>query len=271
MSDNIPNIDYLVSNREAFDSFVYTPVMEAVVELRRRWNDPTIPEPIFIPEQLRNGFKAIHSVCLISPNYQVRRYINIADALEMEPLIFERKDDIYIPQNNEWKYSLGKMHFFMGRSKNDNFIIEKKRIIDFNNDHGKKISTIKTLWGEPLTSFHHKLFFSSNPHLSPDNNIFDNSKWFFDVGGTTRDYYVALLSLIIKHGILFENFMLDKKELNFTREVFLPAFIKIYKSTGLKPLIVALEPTDIEGDEFWISYPKDVREDVVERLSGINS
>lgn len=266
----IPDIEYLISNREAFDAFVYTPVQHAMSQLKERWSDGTIKEPSFVPDLLKNGFRAIHSVCLVSPNYQIRRYINIADALEMDPLIFERKNDIYVPQNNEWKYALGRLHFFIGRSKNDSFMIEKKRVIDFNTDCGKKISEIRTLWGELFTDFHHDMFFAANPNLSKEKNIFDNSEWFYDVGGNTKSYYAALLSLVIKHGILFENFMLDKKEISFTREVFLPAFIELYKKTGLKPLIVALEPTDIEGDEFWISYPREEREKVVGKLSGIN-
>ena len=41
----------------------------------------------------------------------------------------------------------------------------------------------------------------------------------------------------------------------FTKTVFLPAFIAVYKEFGVKPLIVALEPTEIETDIFWMSHP----------------
>jgi len=74
------------------------------------------------------------------------------------------------------------------------------------------------------------------------------------VGGADK-YYTPFTALFIKDAILFENFMLDSKEISFTKDIFLSAFIEVYRKTGCKPLIVALEPTDIEGDEFWPCHP----------------
>jgi hypothetical protein len=48
----------------------------------------------------------------------------------------------------------------------------------------------------------------------------------------------------------------------------LPAFIHVYEETGLKPLIVALEPTDTEDDEYWISYPHEEKSFIAEKLHG---
>ena len=60
--------------------------------------------------------------------------------------------------------------------------------------------------------------------------------------------------------------MLDVKELSFTKEVFLPAFIEVIRITGVKPLIVALSPTDIEGDNFWMCHPHESEIHVKEKL-----
>jgi hypothetical protein len=61
-------------------------------------------------------------------------------------------------------------------------------------------------------------------------------------------------------GFPFEKFMINEKESFFTREIFLPAFIDVMKRTGSKPIIVALEPTEIETDEFWMCHPHSSKE-----------
>ena len=61
--------------------------------------------------------------------------------------------------------------------------------------------------------------------------------------------------MFLQDGVLFENFLMDGKEQKFTEEVILPAILEIEAECGYKPLIVALEPTGIEGDHFWLSHP----------------
>ena len=63
------------------------------------------------------------------------------------------------------------------------------------------------------------------------------------------------LTLFLRDAILFENFLLDTSESQFTHNVVLPTIKTIATEIGIKPLIVALEPTEVEGDEFWLSYP----------------
>lgn len=265
----IPDIDLLVSDRKAFDAFVYTPVREAIIELERRWKDESIETPSFVPEILKDGFRAIQYVCVITPNYQISRYVGIADALALEPLIFEQTQDKFT-SNNEWKHALGKMRFFRGMGKNGHARIEYANAIDFNHANGKPITEVTTFSGQSLVDFHHDLFFKAFPHLTPEKNIFEASQWFKENGEIPQEYYKAFLSLLIKHAIQLENFMLGEKEFWFTKEVFLPAFIHVYKKTGLKPLIVALEPTDIEGDQFWISYPYQDKEAIEEKIARKN-
>ena len=118
-----------------------------------------------------------------------------------------------------------------------------------------------------MIEFHHEIFFRSFPQLTKEKNIFDVSDWIRKHGETPREYYRTFLSLLVKHAIQLENFMLDERELSFTKEIFLPAFIEVYKETGVKPLIVALEPTEIEGDKFWTSYPYQDRSYVEEKLT----
>jgi len=107
-----------------------------------------------------------------------------------------------------------------------------------------------------MTDFHHELFNARFPKFK--NSIFDESKWYWKMG-KCKTVLQTLFTFFIKHGILFENFLLDSKELSFSRDVFLPAFLQIEEETGLKPLIVALEPTEIEEDIFWMCYPLNIK------------
>lgn len=97
--------------------------------------------------------------------------------------------------------------------------------------------------------------------------IFDASSWFRSQGTTASEYYLAFLLLFVRHGILFENFLLDRRELSFTENVVLPTLAAIRNELGLKPLIVALEPTEVEEDRYWKCYPNELRTYVEEKAA----
>jgi hypothetical protein len=48
-----------------------------------------------------------------------------------------------------------------------------------------------------------------------------------------------------------------KNESTFTKEVFLPAFIKIMEETGKKPLIVSFHPAESDGSNYWYHYSEE--------------
>jgi hypothetical protein len=254
-------IDKLVSDRNAFNDFVYTSLESAQEQLDIRKNDLKLKEYINsnltsgVPEIFASGKLAVLFRQIATPNYEVRRFVSIVDALgkEYKPLFFEYTEDKFT-DNNEWKYNLCKMSFFAGKGKKGGSKIERLNIIDFNSCRGKKLSEIVTIWGQKLTDFHRELVVNTYSHL--DKNVFyDASGWFVKSGGNAKEYYAHFLRLFLQNGILFENFMLNDMEISFTKEVFLPALIRIRNESGKKPLIVALEPTDIEGDNFWMCHP----------------
>lgn len=254
-------IEELVSNKQAFSEFIYTSLEDAVKELSLRQGDEKIKQYINeflvagVPEPFKDKKCAVLFRQIATPNYEVRRFVSIVDALgkEFKPLFFEYLEDKFT-DNNEWKYSLCKMSFFAGKGKKGGSKIDRLNIIDFNAFKGKKFSEITTFWGQKLGDFHRELIKRTYSHFDA-GSFYDASDWFAQSGGHAKDYYTHFLKLFLQNGILFENFMIDEKELSFTKEVFLPAFMKVLKDTGKKPLIVALEPTDIEGDEFWMCHP----------------
>jgi len=253
-------IEDLISDREKFNAFVYTPISEAVDELEKRQKENLKSRmatylPAGVPEVFDNRNYAVIFRQLATPNHESRRFVSLVDAIdEFIPMFFEYLDDKFT-DNNDWKYYLGKLPFFHGIGKKGGEKITRSNIIDFNISRGKKINEVKTLWGQSLIDFHHNFFDESYKEKNKDVVFFDASEWFSKSGGNAKDYYKNFLALFISHGILFENFMLDHKELKFTKEIFLPAFIQVLNDVGKKPLIVALEPTEVESDLFWFCHP----------------
>ena len=253
-------IDELVTNHEAFNKFVYFNLTDAVKEHEKRAQDTSLDEKIKnllggdVPEIfLDTGKKIVVFRHIATPNYEIRRFISIADAVQdFDPVILEYTHDKFT-NRNEWKYSLGKINFFKGVNKLNEQLFESRVVVDFNTSNGSPIKDIKTLWDQSLVDFHHDFFFDIYPNLK--NNVSDISEWIIKNGTQAKEYYKFFFLIFIKHGILLENFLLTGKELEFTKEVILPALFEIERDLGLRPLIVALEPTDIEDSKFWLAHP----------------
>lgn len=254
-------IEELISSREKFNDFVYTSLDEAVRKIRERSFDKKLLK--YIETSLSVGCPKIfeREKCAVlfrqiaTPNYEFRRFISLVDGMDSyTPVIIEYYNDKFVDKN-EFKYYLGMIPFFLGRGKKGGEKITLLNVIDFNNSRGKKLSEIKTVWGETLINFHHNLLTVAYKGKGKPMIAEDVSEWFQHNGNGASLYYKNYLTLFLQNNILFENFMLDSKELSFTRDIFLPAFIKIFEETDHKPLVVALEPTEVESDVFWMCHP----------------
>ncbi|MES3004653.1 MAG: hypothetical protein V4690_00910 [Patescibacteria group bacterium] len=265
------DIEKIVLNREEFNAFVYTPIHEAIDQLNLRRKDKKLEELIDelltcpVPHPIKHEPKAVLFRQIFTPNYEFLRFRGVIDVLDMDPVFWEYHNDKFTP-NNPMKLYLGKMPIHKGFSKKGHGKIEFETIVDFNKSNGRRLADIKTMWNESLIDFHHKLLFTFAANT--EKYFFDASEWFKSHNGSAKEYYKNYIALFVRHGILFENFVLEGEELDFTRNVFLPAFIEVYKKTGKKPLIVALSPTDIEGDIFWSSYPQHVNQHIANKRKG---
>ena len=254
--DSPEDIDQIANDETKFRDFIYTPLSIALEELDRRNSiEGCSIDDTKIPNILKNGNKkAVIFRHMATPNHEIRRFIGLVDGFSdgnIDPLILEYHNDKFT-NLNEWKYSLGKLPFHKGLDRNGNLIFEQKSIIDFNTSNNKPISSVNTLWGQSLIDFHHELFCKSFDSL--DKNFFDLSDWIKEHGQVPAEYYKHFFNFFVKHGILFENFLLKEKENTFTKNVIIPAFLDVYRKTGFKPLIVPLEPTDIEDNYFWLCH-----------------
>ncbi len=268
-SEKAGRIDALVSNRSEFDAFVYTSIDDALEELRRRKDDPRLTGylqknlPFGLPESMHNTLSVVLFRHIATPNYEIQRFIMLSSLIVsthskhekdrgLRTLILEYLGDKFT-NRNEWKYSLGRLFLNKGKDKNGSEIFESRRIIDFNASNNQPISSIQTSWGQPLVDFHHEAFEAMFPSMR--GGVADLTEWLHQHGEGPRKFYKHFLSMFLRDGILLENFMLNGTELTFTKDVILPVIMEIYEETGLKPLIVALEPTTVEHERFWLSHP----------------
>lgn len=268
---SIPDIEHLISNRQVFDDFIYTPLDKAVEILNSRIGDKDLEKKVGgiinndVPAPLSIHPRAVLFRQLATPNYELRRFVSLVEPIHIKPLFWEYYEDKFT-SNNEFKHSLGKLVFYQGKGKKGGVKTEKINIVDFNNLDGEKITESKTISGSSLIDFHHDLFKETYRTFNKDV-FFDASQWFAKHGGNAKLYYPSFISLFVRHAILFEDFFLNDKEISFTRDIFLPAFIDVYKITGEKPLIVALEPTQTEGGGFWTYHPHQSAEYVKNKIT----
>lgn len=263
--NDIPNI---VSDRMRFDAVLYTPLREAQEELDRRRCDAHLNAAVQeflngnVLEPLRDTPRAVIARSVVSPNYETRRFADVVYGhKKLEPLFLEYRHDKFAT-NNEAKRMMGRLYFYHGKGRSGDMRTHSLNVVNFSESNGERISAVKTLWGQNFVDFHHEYFDTKYQRLS--HTFFDASDWLHEHGAHAAEYYRAFLALFIRHGILFENLLLDEKERAFTTQIFLPSFISLHQTFGLKPLIVPLTPTDVEEHPFWLCYPSSDKDYVTE-------
>jgi hypothetical protein len=261
-----PGIDKLLSDRQCFNSFVYTPVEQAVKELEyRKGNNQNLP--FGFPQHFEGEKNAVLGRQIASPNFELMKFSSVADSLPgFKKIVLEMHIDKFTPNVNATKYHLGKIVF---NDENDqNGKTKSIMAVDFNENSGKKLSEVKTIWGQRFVDFHSEfLEYCLSKESSRKINQLEASQWVFQAGKSAKEYYPKYLSLFLQNGILFENFLMkEKNESTFTKEVFLPAFIKIMQETGVKPLIVSFLPIESEGSNYWNHYSADYFEFIRKKM-----
>jgi hypothetical protein len=262
--NEVTDFNKIISDRKLFNETVYTPLSEAIKILAERQKDKNLKEKIEkflnnnIPEPLKKeGKHAVQFRHVSTPNYDTHWFIELTKDNKLNTIFFEYNKDKFT-SNNDFKHSLGQLRLHDNINKKGDNIEEKVTIVDFNKYNGKKLSDVLTLWSEPLVDFHKRLFEVCG-YKKDDFCFYDASEWFEQNGAKAISYYTNMMLLFIYHGILFENYLLTGSEGDFTKEIFLPAFEKAKKLSGLKPLIVPIPPMDNEEDSHWVSYKTKIK------------
>lgn len=234
---------------------IYTPLSVAKKEIWRRWNDKELRKKVEdflggdVPKVFRKEPKAALARHVITPNLELSHFLELSNLINLKPIGLEYLKDTYLSCNPA-KLFLGKICFFKKTQKNGEGKINHVHIIDFLNSEKKSLDEIKTVWGENLVDFHHKMLKASKADIEK----FDISGWYSKNGGRARSYMKYYLALFICNGILFENYLTQKNEKKFTYDVVFPAFKEIEKVFGLKPLIIPIMPSSEKDEAYWWSY-----------------
>jgi hypothetical protein len=250
--------DKLAQDMETF----YTPFEQAKEEIWRRWNDKELRKHVDcflnedIPEIFRRSPRATLARHVSSPNFELLRFKELAEAMELMPLCLEYTQDKFVAENID-KYYLCKLLFRNDNCEKGGSNLTALKIISFNNAEGQKICDLETIWGEKLVDFHHRLIELAD--LGSHVKRFDISDCYKRNGTLANKYYTYFFSLHISYGVLFENYLLDKRQINFTRNVVLPNYKRVLNEFGLKPLIVRLGPAGDEGNLYWRQYPQGIK------------
>lgn len=255
---DIMNTELLLADKTSFDDFVYMPWRAALEELEARKNDTRLTEYLAtlhkntLPENIHDKPILAMFRNVATPNHEAYRFRIAADVMpELEPVLFEYTKDKFADINPS-KRALGKLCFYKRLDKNGTPVFWYKSILDIQHANGKLLNELRTVDGTEFVNAHHTFF---NSVFGDFFTIEDISEWLHHNGTRPQNYYLPFLSLFLQNGILLENFLFTEEEKRFNRDVILPALITLREQTGYKPLIVALEPTDIEGDRFWTAYP----------------
>ncbi len=252
------------SSREELNG-IYTPLSIAKKEIWKRWNDKKLKKKVKdfldgdVPEIFKKAPMAALGRHVLTPNFELLRFRDLSRMINLEPVCLEYLKDKLATENID-KYYLCKLFFYNGDSKKGKCRLSIFKVMDLGDIDRKRLSDLKTTWGESLVDFHHEI--ADSLDLSRDIRCFDMSDYLKRKGGTSDKYYLYYLCLFICYGVLFENYLLGMGQTGFTEETVLPYFKKVTDIFGLKPLIVPIVPVDDEEQLYWKYYAGPLRDKI---------
>lgn len=274
LAKHIPLLDKLNfietrSDVEVLES-IYTPFSEALLIIKERWGNDSLKAKILrkgnLPEEILSLTAPKLFICrpLIVPNLEISYFLDLASQSSLDHTFLEYRDTLV--GRNKDKRALGKVICTKGKDKIHRCIYTKTSIINFNTEEGKKIDNINTLWNEPLVEFKRKLLANAFP--GEEKNIINLTQWFNERRYSSKFYYQDYLTLFLRNGIIFENFLLgDPAEREFFFSKVLPSFKKVEDMFGVRPIIVPLLPFELEKSEGWLAYPEQVSQHIIRYAS----
>ena len=192
---------------------------------------------------------------IATPNFETQRFLDLTAGTGLLPVIGEYGRDRFT-SCNPVKRALGRLGFMQTLKPGEPPFVEYVNVMSWRHQ-GQCLYDLKTRWGQNLALFHRELLCHVlDGHGHPIIHDFSPQ---YARAGAPAAYYRHIFSACITNGILFENFMLDDTELNFTRDVVLPAYDDTVAQYGAKPLIVRLCPKDTEASQHWYWYPNDLK------------
>lgn len=233
---------------------LYTPLQDARTILAERRSQresdlDTIDTVEWIAQELPNHSDGYAFLCrwIATPNFETLRFLELARGSKLLPVIEEYYGDKF-HDKNPLKKALTCLRFVSSA-----FEVSSVMQITEATIHNISIGQITTIEGGSLVNFHRSLF---NKALESAEMpfVYECTPQYKRISGCVHKYYRSLFKMCIKRGILFEDFLPDHGEGEFTRRVVFPAFRNVCYETGLKPLVVRLCPRDNADAPLWYSY-----------------
>jgi len=246
--------------RPALESVPYTRREDAVALLQERRKDVKLRKRVeeFLGGNIPACVQGEDVAGLIfrnvlTPNHEFDIYIKHCEKINVRPVLFEYPEDKFVAMNKD-KYTLARIYFYMDSYSHGENILGMK-LVDFDHAEGKPLTEVKTLHGESLVSFHHRLLTYYYPTVS--NYLFNATSWLHTMGGHATKYYSNFFALFLTHAILFENFSTRDHEAMFTKQVVLPAIEMIRDIFNINPIICPIHEIADENNKKWWTYPED--------------
>jgi len=234
-----------------------TPLEDAIHEIEWRRKNTNLKERVeeFLNNDIPDIFNGPDPIFYLSrhvatPNYETLRFIELTKNYPSKTVVGQDPKDKFV-SNNCLKRALGKMSVLKETTRHGDEIIENFSLLDFNKFQGRPLKECVTHGGHNLVEFHNKLLTEIYPQdvtLSVETDWIDRNH-----RGDLYKHYVQYLSLLLVHGITFEDFV--EEDIPFINRSLLPAIDTVTKIFGFTPLISELIPKEEAYDKDWIGYP----------------
>ncbi len=210
--------------------------IELMGSVERMWSDLGIPFPLEFSKL--NNFTAVVAKPAMFRIESIAA-VQMAETEELD-LLWLTYDSDKFAEISKIKRSLVQPYFTDKLDKNGDFISERVKLVqELQPIRMKKLETICTPDGVSVLDLHRRRLLQAYPSI----RISDMSRWASMLGNNALAYYEAYLSLFVAHGILFEDYHGGESGAglsSFTEKVFEPAFAKVTRRFGAKPIVVKL-------------------------------
>ncbi len=220
----------------------YFSLKEAVVELRRRQNESWIIERLSnvigrdvwesCPFSSSMGMIGLLPRHVATARLEDVQFFNRCQEIGLWPVWGDYTDDSWSSDNRD-KLRLCRIRVNDGEVKFSRRLIKEPQ-----RWNRRQIAMVTTDNGEPLVSFHHRLW---KAVFGGQGEIVEVSPWFEKLGGRAKHYYFAYLATMTVKGVLFESFDTEGAPPSFATfvgQVVRPAWQAVVDQVGVEPLIV---------------------------------
>ena len=237
-------------------NYIHTDIATAIEQINERRRDAQLVAHVtnYLQSDIPAHFDQPKPVLYLSrhlptPNFEFLYFLDITEQFELQRVIGIDSSDKFVAQN-PLKKACARMSIEYvtetGQSTIDEF-----DVVDIASQQGKLLRDVVTIDGQPLISFHTRLF---NKVVIEPVTIKDEAAWVSrNYRGDLLEHYKRLLALQIVHGIMFESY--PPEEADLFNSYLVPAFEHIQKTFGCKPLIYEHIPHELEMTRDWNAYP----------------